>query len=481
MNNNLKEYLRKALLRGLSISEIESSLAEKGWESEDVRHAAADAQAIIDNDMKGPLVVPDAPKFGGLNIDLGKVSASQILLYLGGLIVVIAGVIYIGINWSQWGSWMRIFAIFAPMMVCYLAGTFLWFGKKREDTGIVFTIVGSLLFPLFLVVTFSELELFAEAFSNELGLTVSSITFCLYVLLSLVFKFPVWAFLYQAIFLFVYFFFWTVLGFDEGIQVGFLFLAPAIMYSLLPWFYDMKQKSSEASYSYLLGGVVALFAFVILFGEGFEHEYVAWILMLLGFVFFGARAWIENFGYKKFASVPYFIGSLYIFVPMYRLAMEGDLLGGIVGGAIDEHSLVGWSLVASGVIYWIVFWILSKVKGLQVSVARGYGRLYEFASVVFILGGVWYLGLDGHKLVYETMLLIFSLGFIFGSIPRSSRVFLYFGTLFLIIYIFAIGSEYFQNDVGWPITLFIAGLLSMGVGVLIEKVKKRYFEKSHAS
>ena len=51
--------------------------------------------------------------------------------------------------------------------------------------------------------------------------------------------------------------------------------------------------------------------------------------------------------------------------------------------------------------------------------------------------------------------------------------------LFLIIYIFDIGGEYFQNQIGWPITLFVAGILSMGVGIGIEVIRRNYFNKSN--
>ena len=73
------------------------------------------------------------------------------------------------------------------------------------------------------------------------------------------------------------------------------------------------------------------------------------------------------------------------------------------------------------------------------------------------------------------MLLLASLGFIFGSIPKLTRQFLLIGTLFLVVYIFMIGGEYFQNEVGWPITLFVAGLISMGIGVAMERVRRKYF------
>ena len=82
----------------------------------------------------------------------------------------------------------------------------------------------------------------------------------------------------------------------------------------------------------------------------------------------------------------------------------------------------------------------------------------------------------GKQPLFETLILIGSLVFIFSSVLRQSKIFLYEGTFFLVIYIFSIGYEYFQNQIGWPLTLLVAGLLSMFTGLMIEKLRKRYFK-----
>ena len=46
-----------------------------------------------------------------------------------------------------------------------------------------------------------------------------------------------------------------------------------------------------------------------------------------------------------------------------------------------------------------------------------------------------------------------------------------------MIYIFTIGWEYFEDDVGWPLTLFISGLISMFIGYGIERLKKNQIFK----
>ena len=35
-------------------------------------------------------------------------------------------------------------------------------------------------------------------------------------------------------------------------------------------------------------------------------------------------------------------------------------------------------------------------------------------------------------------------------------------------------GEYFKDDVGWPVILFVVGLMSMGISVFIEKIKRKH-------
>ncbi|MEK7649608.1 MAG: hypothetical protein AAB367_01425 [Patescibacteria group bacterium] len=480
-NKQLLDYVQKSLQSGYSAQEISPALVDKGWGTSEVHEAVLAAQELIRQKPALPPLPPPPSKASEWTIELKSLSASQILLYLGGLIVVLAGLIYIGINWQQWGSLGRIFAIFLPMFICYALGTPLFFKEEYKKHGIVFVVVGSLLFPLFLSIVFVEMKLFGKFYGNSFGMAVSLPTFLLYSMLSFAFRFPIWAGLYQGAGLFVYFYFWKLLGvadFDKEPVLAWLFLILGTAYMVLSLWYERLEKKIEAWHSHILGSLVVVCSLARIFVETLDRAYFSWILIVLGIGYFAFGAWVESNKIKKYCSVAYFIGAGLVFFSLLRLGLDGTLLKDITATRGFDQDIIGWSNIIVGVLYLALSALLSQLSKFGLQEGSRYKEFFDLAGPGLVLSAVFFLGLDGSKPIYETLLLLASLGFIFGSIPKRSRQFLYLGTLFLIVYIFSIGGEYFENDVGWPIILFVAGFVSMGIGVGIEKVRRKYFTAS---
>jgi hypothetical protein len=93
------------------------------------------------------------------------------------------------------------------------------------------------------------------------------------------------------------------------------------------------------------------------------------------------------------------------------------------------------------------------------------GVLYGIGSFV-LLSTV--LNLSGWKprqnLFWEETLFILSFVVIFLSVPLRSRALLTIGTFFLMIFIGKLTTEYFVNNLGWPLALVLAGLMMIMIG-----------------
>ena len=478
-DTQIAEYVRTSLEGGYSVEQVRAALGEQGWGLEEVDEAVRRAEEAIEQRLAAPRMPPVPPKKREQNDTPRGISASQILLYLGGFIIVLAGILYVGINWSQWGAAGRITAILAPTLICYAAGLSLFFSAEHRKQGIVFLISGALLLPFLLSVTFKELAIFAEPFDEGFFFTVFAVSYAVYYGSGFVFRHPVWSFLHHGTCLLCYYFFLELLdvaGIFGDAGMWWLFLIPGTAYLLMSLWHDSRGRRDEGRYAYLFGALTLLLSFLGLLEEVFSNDvgYTTYLVIIGGAVVFLLGSLYERTKFE-YREALYVIGVGVVSFSLARLT-DGGALGALVGAADwYSESMVGWSALIIGVVYLGLGWGIGKLKGVQLIEAPKYGEFFNAIGPIWVLGGVLSLGLGGSKPIYETLLLATSLGFIFGSVPAQSRTFLYSGTAFLVVYIFSTRFEYFENSVGWPIALFIAGLASKGIGVAIERMKRRYF------
>lgn len=107
------------------------------------------------------------------------------------------------------------------------------------------------------------------------------------------------------------------------------------------------------------------------------------------------------------------------------------------------------------------------------------GVLYSFGNL-FFLGAS--LALGGWKPSQDVFWELIFIGQVFAillfSVHLKSRSFLTFGTIFLMLYIFKITSEYFTDTLGWPITLMFCGIALIATGYYAFNVNKKYISPS---
>jgi hypothetical protein len=481
-NSHIVEYIEQNLIKGYSVEQIEQALLGQGWSAQDVSGALVKARENLAHNTSEPLVPPPPPKSSQINVDFKDLSVSQVLTYLGAIIVILAGLIYVGINWSEWNELARIFAVFLPMLVCFVAGATLFFNNEYKKQGIVFLVVSAVLFPLFLSVAFKEMHVFAEDYGKSFSLAVSLSSLILYIGFSILFRFPVWTFLYQGVGMVTYYFFLLYTGINDMFDwpvISWSFLILSTLYVYWAVWFDQKNRKEESEYSANIGLFVLVLSCWSIFVSSREYVYIPYILPMLGFGYFLFGVWLDRAGLVRKSLVVYLIGAGLIFLSLARLGVSGKIIEDILGNTdVSGQNMIGWSSIIVGMLYFIISWSATQLTRLYQINTRNLPAFFSFFGSFFVLGAIFFLGLDGKKFVYETLLLLSSLGFIFASIPARSQSFLYTGTGFLVMYIFSTGSEYFQNDVGWPIVLFVSGIVSMGIGVGMEKIRKVYFQNT---
>lgn len=124
-------------------------------------------------------------------------------------------------------------------------------------------------------------------------------------------------------------------------------------------------------------------------------------------------------------------------------------------------------------------WAVVGAIGLA---AAEFARRHDEGHLVWLfnLAGAWawlfwalIVGLQDKLPAWEALLLLESLAIIAWSVVRQSRVLLYSGAFFLLVYIADINFEYFQDQLGLPAVLLITGVALIAVGLGVDRLRRR--------
>jgi hypothetical protein len=283
----------------------------------------------------------------------------------------------------------------------------------------------------------------------------------------------------------------------------------------------MSQQSRISNILYYIGGIVVFLGICIFVGTNWERlNQVTKILTTLGFsVAMHVAAVLLGFykHLKKVADSFYFLSAL---VAPLGIFVTMDLAGVNVNTA-GMHSLIAAILFAvygSSYFYdrrnifvvlmivfgtWLFFsfttfvmggrpfsnWDFIKYRWLVAGLSYmllGYAFvhtekrrvspwLYGLGVVAFLTAALCLGGWSPNQsMVWELLFPGVVFGIIFLSVYLKVKSFLVFGTMFLMIYILKITSEYFTSGFGWALSLIFVGFALMGVGYLAFYLNKKY-------
>lgn len=139
-----------------------------------------------------------------------------------------------------------------------------------------------------------------------------------------------------------------------------------------------------------------------------------------------------------------------------------------------------WKFYAYRIIFVCIVYLLLGYKFSKNQYVSLSGFLYGF-GVFGLLSASLFLGewKPNQNLFWELFFPFIAFGSIFISVNLKNKSFLTWGTLFLMVYILKITSEYFSDGLGWPISLVIAGLSMIGIGYASVWFKNKYFIKNN--
>ncbi|MDB4939844.1 MAG: hypothetical protein JWO40_269 [Candidatus Doudnabacteria bacterium] len=140
-------------------------------------------------------------------------------------------------------------------------------------------------------------------------------------------------------------------------------------------------------------------------------------------------------------------------------------------GSFEYWSFIEYRLLVLGLAYMLLGH--GFLKGEHASLS---GFLYGFGVFGFLAAGLGLGNWEPHQnILWEIIYPGLVFGILFVSVYLKNKAFLIWGTIFLMIYILKITSEYFSSNLGWSLALVIAGLAMIGVGYFSVSLKRKYF------
>jgi hypothetical protein len=423
-DSKLVEFIIRSLVRSQTEEEFRPSLKAKGWSKEEIDQALNRAKELLDAGAAPP-EAPAKPDLTAASpaVDLARVTAARIFLFLGALIIVSAAVFFISINWEEWSGPERFTSILIPMLVCAAAGLTLWFLDQRA-VGIYFLLTAGLLAPF-------------------------------------VFYMAIWGpaagrpeyYLQQPVLL----------------HWGASLAVTTVIYLLC------RRFLAHPSWSLLAGlGFVLTVAFSVASVSAAEPELtVHRTALVASAVVLLAGLYVERAHHSVDAKLLYLVAWIGLVFSLLTL--------GFSGGMLPEHmveqqtwgtggpNVHGISTALAGVVGLGLAYMTRALSRIGFNALAAYRGLLGFFGCGMVLFGAFLTGVEGELPVYETAFLALSLGAVFLGQRMQVRSFLYLGVLFVITYVFSTGFEYFEDEVGWPIILFCAGLISMLIGFAVDR------------
>ena len=178
------------------------------------------------------------------------------------------------------------------------------------------------------------------------------------------------------------------------------------------------------------------------------------------------------------ASLALHLASLYLFrspvltipYPLALLWVFGQVGDASLGSGYHsgEERLVFGCVLAGGLILVAIGAYLGQVR------RHAYAAVPDLVGSFAALLSIFILGVDHHEHFWQALLIVASLGALAASVYRRNQTYLFAGAIFLMVGIFSIGFEYFENTAGLPLTLLICGALTIAVGFGVQRVRKEY-------
>lgn len=142
-----------------------------------------------------------------------------------------------------------------------------------------------------------------------------------------------------------------------------------------------------------------------------------------------------------------------------------------------EHFSLSAYFMLLGIVYLFLGFLFSK-NPLRASLS---GALYGFGIFIFLTGGYFEFAVLSAPPVYpifwQTVYPLFIFGSLYLCVLLNKKVFLVFGVLALVFYIWFIADRYFAHHISSPLLLIIMGVAVIVVSGLVVAIQRKWQQR----
>lgn len=254
---------------------------------------------------------------------------------------------------------------------------------------------------------------------------------------------------------------WLTLGFGTKVLAT---LGAGVASYLVGVLFSRDKRTETAGFAfYLISALVMPMGLYVVFDNaGFDASSYGFQSLISGILF----------GMYMLSYVVFRKNVFTLFSILFGTWLFFSLTGFMIGGSpyFNDWKFCEYRVLVAGITYMLLGYAFSKNERALLS-----NFLYGFGILGFLGSALTLGGWEPNQNVFWELIypgLIF--GALFLSVHIKSKSFLTWGTLFLMIYIIKITSEYFSGGLGWPLALVIAGLAMIGAGYMSLSLKKKY-------
>lgn len=391
------------------------------------------------------------------------VDAITTIVAIGLLLVVMAVIIIITSQWGMLGPIGKTLLILVPVAVLYLISALTSLSTEQENISMSTFILGTFLVPLLIGTIVYQFGWYATLDTNLIG-WCAVVGWLLFYLMEIVWRktdvAPI-----TLLYLFVAFSAWLVHFEPKGDLIFWIYFVLGLGL-IVDALIVSRTRPESASARLAVGAVLSVFAMPMAIQGSFDTSYDRYIDIFSGIMLFnGLLYWLISLAVPKSESTSAWP------------AMVAQVKMGLaeVGWLIILFAPFGWQydriyIIPLLVLYSFGITILS-IK-LPIRILMPAGSLALFITVMQLASYSEYYSTTTTiaEYFFPVLAIVAGLGLILSSIKIKIETFLPIGALAVVAGVLNISQRLFINTLGWPITVFVLGILFIALGYLLNRI-----------